>query len=178
MSATFAGPITRSPHPASSASDRIHRLDIRDLDELSPDTTESHGEEGLTMRNQKEIRETSIRSARKLNIRELRALLGRCGMSVSDYDIEYVAALHGADGQPAYGASPHDGCGRPLPGNRGRPLILLSDLALADLETAVVTIYHEIAHHRSYRSVGHAGTEAAAERYGWRMYSEFVRQSA
>lgn len=99
-------------------------------------------------------------------------------MSVRAYDIEYVATLPGADGQPAYGASPHDGRGRPLPGDRGRPLIQLSGLALADLETAVVTIYHEIAHHRSYRAVGHAGTEAAAEMYGRRMYGEFVRQSA
>jgi hypothetical protein len=99
-------------------------------------------------------------------------------MSVRDYDIEYVAALPGSDGRPAYGASPHDGRGRPLLGTRGRPLILLSGLALVDLETAVVTIYHEIAHHRSYRKVGHAGTEAAAEMYGQRMYDEFVRQLA
>jgi hypothetical protein len=99
-------------------------------------------------------------------------------MSVRDYDLEYVARLPSGDGRPAYGASPHDGHGRPLPGDRGRPLIQLSSLALADLETAVVTIYHEIAHHRSYRTVGHAGTEAAAEMYGRRMYDEFVRQSA
>lgn len=113
-----------------------------------------------------------------LNIRQLRSLLGHCGLSVRRYDIEYVATLPGADGRPAYGASPHDGSGRPLVGARGRPLILLSGLALLDVETAVVTIFHEVAHHRSYRTVGHAGTEAAAESYGQRMYQEFVRQRA
>jgi hypothetical protein len=117
-------------------------------------------------------------SGQKPSIRRLRTLLGRCGMSVRDYDIDFVATLHDAAERPAYGASPHDGRGRPLSGDRGRPLIQLSSLALADLETAVVTIYHEIAHHRSFRAVGHAGTEAAAELYGRRMFSEFVRQSA
>lgn len=113
-----------------------------------------------------------------LNIRRLRILLGRCGMSVRDYDIEYVATLPGAGGQPAYGASRHDGHGRPLGGARGRPLVQLSDLALRDIEAAVVTTFHEIAHHRSYRSVGHAGTESEAETYGRRKYEEFVRRSA
>jgi hypothetical protein len=55
---------------------------------------------------------------------------------------------------------------------------VLSGLALLDVETAVVTIFHEVAHHRSYRTAGHAGTEAAAESYGQRMYREFVRQRA
>lgn len=100
------------------------------------------------------------------------------GMSVRDYDIEHVVILPGARGRPAYGASPHDGDGRPLRGARGRPLVQLSDLALRDVEAAVVTTFHEIAHHRSYRSVGHAGTETAAETYGRRKYSEFVRRYA
>ncbi|MFJ7212880.1 hypothetical protein [Amycolatopsis sp. NPDC098790] len=108
----------------------------------------------------------------------MRALLGRCGLSVQGYDIECVATLPGTDGRPAYGASPHDGSGRPLVGARGWPLIVLSRLALLDVETAVVTIFHEVAHHRSYRTAGHAGTEAAAESYGQRMYREFVRQRA
>jgi hypothetical protein len=99
-------------------------------------------------------------------------------MSVRGYDIELIATLPGADGRPAYGVSPHDGSGRPLVGDRGRPLIQLSGLAFLDLETAVVTVFHEIAHHRSYRTAGHAGTEAAAESYGRRMYNEFVRQRA
>ncbi len=118
------------------------------------------------------------RAAQKFNIRQLRTLLGRCGMSVCGYDIEYIATLRGADGQAAYGASPHDGHGRPLVGARGRPLIQVSGLALRNMETTVVTIFHEIAHHRSYRAVGHAGTEAEAEMYGWRMYKEFMRQWA
>jgi hypothetical protein len=110
-----------------------------------------------------------------LSIRRVRSTLGRCGMSVCGYDIEYVPALRGARGQSAYGASPHDGHGRPLAGPRGRPLIQMSSLALRDIRTAVVTIFHEIAHHRSYRAVGHAGSESAAEWYGQRMYEQFAR---
>lgn len=118
------------------------------------------------------------RTAQRLNIRQLRILLGRCGMSVRGYDIEHVATLTGPGGRCAYGASPHDGHGRPLVGARGRPLIQLSSLGLRNTETAVVTIFHEIAHHRSYRAVGHAGSEAEAETHGRRMYKEFVRQWA
>lgn len=114
-------------------------------------------------------------TAATLNIRQLRRTLGRCGMSVRGYDIEHVAALLGAHGRSAYGASAHDGHGHPLLGARGRPLIQMSDLALRDIRTAVVTIFHEIAHHRSYRAVGHSGTEAEAERYGQRMYEQFAR---
>lgn len=113
-----------------------------------------------------------------LNIRQLRTWLGHCGMSVSGYDIEYVATLRGVGGRPAYGASPHDGSGRALGGARGRPLIQMSGLAMRDVETAVVTLFHEIAHHRSFRSVGNGGTEADAEAYGRRMYNEFLRQWA
>lgn len=110
-----------------------------------------------------------------LNVQKVVGLLGRCGMSVRAYDIECVTALHGTNGSPAYGASPHDGYGRPLVGRRGRPLILVSSLALKDIETAVVTIFHEIAHHRSYRVVGHCGSEAAAELFGQRKYELFAR---
>jgi hypothetical protein len=99
-------------------------------------------------------------------------------MSVCGYDFEHVAALPGPDGQLAYGASPHNGHGRPLVGPRGRPLVLLTDLALRNTETAVITVFHEIAHHRAYRVVGHAGTEAEAETYGRRMYNEFARRWA
>jgi hypothetical protein len=94
-------------------------------------------------------------------------------MSVSHYDIEQVAVLIGPDGRYAYGSSPHDGRGRPLLGARGRPLIQLSNLALPNTQTAVVTIFHEVAHHRSYRAVGHEGSEAVAEQYGQRMLAMF-----
>jgi hypothetical protein len=114
-------------------------------------------------------------TAPRLSIRQVRRTLGRCGMSVCGYDIEHVVALMGAGGRPAYGTSPHDGHGRPLCGSRGRPLIQMSSLALRDLRTAVVTIFHEVAHHQSYRAVGHGGTEAAAEQYGQRMYEQFAR---
>jgi hypothetical protein len=52
----------------------------------------------------------------------------------------------------------------------------VSNSALRDTRTAVVTIFHEIAHHRSYRAVGHGGTEADAERFGERMFEEFARR--
>jgi hypothetical protein len=102
--------------------------------------------------------------------------LGRHGPSVSRFDIEYVEILIGVGGRPAYGASPHDNHGEPLRGRRGRPLIVLSSLALQDMETAVTTIFHEVAHHRSYRATGHGGTEAAAEAYGQRMCQRFARR--
>jgi hypothetical protein len=114
--------------------------------------------------------------AAALTIGQVRMALGRCGMSVRRYDIEHVPELLGADGRPAYGASPHDGLGRPLRGYSGRPLIRVSNLALRDMRTAVTTIFHEIAHHVSYRSFGHGGTEAAAERYGRQMYDLFARR--
>jgi hypothetical protein len=94
---------------------------------------------------------------------------------MSRFDIEHVEILTGIGGRPAYGASPHDSHGRPLRGRRGRPLILLSTMALRDVETAVITIFHEVAHHRSYRASGNGGTEAAAEAYGQRMYRRFAR---
>jgi hypothetical protein len=125
-------------------------------------------------RRSAQLREAGYMSP-TLNVRKVTGALGRCGMSVCGYDIQYVRALLGADGLPAYGASPHDGNGRPLAGVRGRPLIQVSSLGLRDIQTAVVTIFHEIAHHKSYRAVGHAGSEAAAERYGQRMYEQFVR---
>src|SRR5882757_5126883 len=100
-----------------------------------------------------------------LSIQQLRTWLGHCGMSVSGYDIEYVATLRGLGGRRAYGVSPHDGSGRPLVGARGRPLIQLSGLAMRDVDAALVTLFHEIAHHQSFRAVGNGGTEAEAEAY-------------
>ncbi len=104
--------------------------------------------------------------------------LGRCGLSVRGYDFERTPSLTGVHGLPAYGASPHDGAGRPFVGCRGRPLIQLSDRALQDTATAVTTIFHEIAHHRAYRRTGNGGTEGAAEAYGQRMYERFARRQA
>ncbi|WP_256787976.1 hypothetical protein [Frankia sp. AvcI1] len=96
-------------------------------------------------------------------------------MSVRGYDIEHVPVLAGPHGLPAFGASPRDGHGRALLGPRRRPLIQVSSLGLQDIETAVVTVFHEIAHHRSYLAVGHGGSEAEAERFGQRMYDQFAR---
>ncbi|MCK9876546.1 hypothetical protein MXD59_12295 [Frankia sp. Ag45/Mut15] len=104
--------------------------------------------------------------------------LGRHGLSVRGYDIEHVRVLPGPRGQPAFGASPHDGGGRPLLGSRRRPLIQLSDLALTDRRTAIITIFHEIAHHRSFLAAGHGGSEYEAERFGERMYHRFARRLA
>jgi hypothetical protein len=120
----------------------------------------------------------TCRTRSTVTIQTVTTVLGRHGLSVRSYDIERVPTLLGAHGRAAYGASPHDGFGRPLRGTRGRPLIQLSCLALRNLHTAVITIFHEIAHHRSYRTFGHPGTEADAELYGQRMYYEFTRQRA
>jgi hypothetical protein len=128
------------------------------------------------MRNRSAQRPTTGHIATTLSVRQVMRTLGRCGMSVCGYDIEHVAAMLGAGGRLAYGASPHDGRGRPLVGARGRPLIQVSSLALCDISTAVVTIFHEIAHHRSYRAIGNGGTEAEAERYGQRMYEQFAHR--
>jgi hypothetical protein len=113
-----------------------------------------------------------------VSVRQVTRILGRHGMSVRGYDIEHVPVLVGPRGHPAFGASPHDGHGQALRGPRQRPLIQVSDLALRDVETAVITIFHEVAHHRSYMTVGHGGSEAEAERFGQRMYDQFVRQRA
>ena len=114
--------------------------------------------------------------APRFSIRHVTRTLGRCQLSVCGYDIEHVDELMGVGGRPAYGNSPHDGYGRPLVGMRGRPLIQMSSLALCDIQTAVVTIFHEIAHHRSYRAIGNGGTEAEAERYGQRMFEQFAHR--
>lgn len=174
----MANRITRLAHPRSSAVIRAHRLTCADPVDLSPEITNNRlWNEGLTMPKQNEQFQFP-NTEKGLSIRQLRTWLGHCGMSVSGYDIEYVPMLQGLDGRPAYGVSPHDGRGRPLVGARGRPLIQLSGLAMRDVETAVVTLFHEIAHHRSFRAVGNGGTEAGAETYGRRMYNEFLRQWA
>jgi hypothetical protein len=111
-----------------------------------------------------------------LTVGRLRQTLGRCGMSIGRFDIEQVTALMGAGGRPAYGASPHDGRGRPILGRRGRPLILLSRMALCDMRTAVVTVFHEVAHHRSFQIAGHGGSEVEAEQYGLRMFELFAKE--
>jgi hypothetical protein len=106
--------------------------------------------------------------------------LGRADMSVSKYDIVYVPEISTAGTSlPAYGNSPHDGNGKPNFGPRGRPVIQISDMGLADMDTAVATIFHEVYHHRMFatwpNSMG--GTESAAEEYGQAMLNIFRRKT-
>ncbi|ONI88781.1 hypothetical protein ALI22I_17490 [Saccharothrix sp. ALI-22-I] len=60
---------------------------------------------------------------------------------------------------------------------QGRPIIYISDMGLADRETAIKTIFHEIYHQESRRVWGHGGTEAQAEEYGERMLAEYQRRT-
>ncbi|WP_370012078.1 polymorphic toxin-type HINT domain-containing protein [Nocardiopsis sp. LDBS0036] len=115
-----------------------------------------------------------------VSIKQGKMALGRAGMSVSQYDIVHVPEIRTAgDGLPAYGNSPHDGSGKPNLGPRGRPVIQISDMGLADMDTAVATIFHEVYHHRMYAnwpgSMG--GTESAAEAYGQAMLGIFRRRT-
>ncbi|WP_053042682.1 RHS repeat-associated core domain-containing protein [Streptomyces leeuwenhoekii] len=114
-----------------------------------------------------------------VSIKQVKMALGRAGMSVSKYDIVHVPQIVTSEGIPAYGNSPHDGSGKPNKGPRGRPVIQISDMGLADMDTAVATIFHEIYHHRMYRiwprSMG--GKEGAAEAYGQAMLRVFKRRT-
>ncbi|MFF1449373.1 polymorphic toxin-type HINT domain-containing protein [Streptomyces sp. NPDC058274] len=115
-----------------------------------------------------------------VSIKQVKMALGRADMSVAQYDIVHVPEIRTAgDGLPAYGNSPHDGNGRPNLGPRGRPVIQISNMGLADMDTAVATIFHEIHHHRMYAtwpgSMG--GTESAAETFGQAMLGVFRRRT-
>jgi hypothetical protein len=115
-----------------------------------------------------------------VSIKQVKMALGRADMSVSDYDIVHVPEINTTgDGIPAYGNSPHDGNGNPQLGPRGRPVIQISNMGLADMDTAVATIFHEIYHHRMYatwpNSMG--GTESDAEAFGQAMLGVFRRRT-
>jgi hypothetical protein len=115
-----------------------------------------------------------------VSIKQVKMALGRAGMSVSDYDIVHVPEISTAgDGLPAYGNSPHDGNGMPNLGPRGLPVIQISNMGLADMDTALATISHEIYHHQMYatwpESMG--GTESTAETFGQAMLGVFRRRT-
>jgi hypothetical protein len=113
-----------------------------------------------------------------VSIKQVKMALGRAGMSVSEYDIVHEPEIFTAgDGLPAYGDSPHDGGGTPYQGPRGRPLIRISNMGLADMDTAVATIFHEIYHHRSWANWGVPGTEGPAEKFGQAMLGVFKRRT-
>ncbi|MDX3456196.1 hypothetical protein PV396_30370 [Streptomyces sp. ME02-8801-2C] len=114
-----------------------------------------------------------------VSVRHVKMALGRAGMSVDHFDIVHVPEITTADGLLAYGYSPHPG-GLPELGPRGRPAIQISDMGLADMDTAVTTIFHEAYHHQSFATMGLAdfgGKESAAEAYGLRMLDLFNRRS-
>ncbi len=116
-----------------------------------------------------------------VSVKQVKMAVGRADMSVSQYDIVHVPEIRTTgDGIPAYGNSPHDGNGRPNLGPRGRPVIQISDMGLADMDTAVATIFHEVYHHRMYatRRSSMGGTEADAEAYGQAMLGVFRRRTS
>ncbi|MEV8534919.1 polymorphic toxin-type HINT domain-containing protein, partial [Streptomyces sp. NPDC051211] len=115
-----------------------------------------------------------------LSIKQVKMALGRAGMSVARYDIVHVPEINtSGDGVPSFGNSPHDGKGKPNLGPRKRPIIQISNMGLADMDTAVATIFHEIYHHRMFatwpKSMG--GKESAAEEYGQAMLGVFRRRT-
>ncbi|MET8057377.1 hypothetical protein [Streptomyces microflavus] len=86
-----------------------------------------------------------------VGIKKLKMALGRAGMSVANYDIVHVPVIRtSGDGLPTYANSPTGGSGIPNQGPRGRPLIQISDMGLADMDTAVVTVFHEVYHQQMY----------------------------
>ena len=96
----------------------------------------------------------------------MKQCLGRCGMSVSDYNIVHTPTIDGIGG-PAFGRTTFA---------NGVPTIEVSDIGLSSMDEAVTTIYHEIYHVDSQLAFGTTGTEAAAESYGQRMLSHFLRR--
>ncbi|WP_405484278.1 putative T7SS-secreted protein [Nocardia sp. NBC_00511] len=117
-----------------------------------------------------------------VSIDHVKMELGRAGMPVNQYDIVHVPTIRTPDGV-AYGNSPHTFDGLPATGPRGLPKIEISDIGLRNLNEAVATIYHEIYHHRQFgltRNSGNiwGGSEAAAEDFGQRMLSEFLKRRA
>jgi RHS repeat-associated protein len=112
------------------------------------------------------------------SVNRVKGLLGRAGMSVRDYDIVKIPnQIDPLTGRHLLGHSPHTGAGLPHLGPRGRPLINVTPLGLADRETAVRTIFHEIYHHQTFARTGVGGTEAAAEDFGIMMWKEFLRRT-
>ncbi|WP_278264282.1 RHS repeat-associated core domain-containing protein [Nocardia sp. AG03] len=112
-------------------------------------------------------------------IERIKMMLGRAGMSVKDYDIEYHPEIRDRLGTDSiWGDSPHDGGGRPNLGERGRPLIQLSEKAFDSDETLITTIFHEIYHHKQFRMSPYSmgGLEGNAESYGKSMYQEYIRR--
>ena len=86
--------------------------------------------------------------------------------NVSGYSLRHEPQIEGIGGL-AYGRSSI---------SDGVVVIELSDLALADMEEAVVTVFHEIYHVDHLRAFGNTGTEAEAEEYGRRMLARYLRR--
>ena len=103
-----------------------------------------------------------------VSLRQVKMDLGRANMSVADYDIVHVPQILDGVGRPAFGATSIIG---------GKPTISISDLGLSSRSEAVGTIFHEIAHARSFLRTGHGGTESAAAEFGQRMLQRFLGRS-
>ncbi|MGW1468886.1 polymorphic toxin-type HINT domain-containing protein, partial [Streptomyces sp. NPDC002308] len=113
-----------------------------------------------------------------VSIKQVKMALGRAKMSVSQYDIVHVPEIFVAgEGIPAYADSPHNYDATPQTGPRGLPLIQISNLGLADMDTAVLSIFHETYHHRMNAQWGVPGLESNAEAYGESMLAMFRRRT-
>jgi hypothetical protein len=105
-----------------------------------------------------------------VSIKSLRMAMGRAGMSVKDYDIQYAENIAGVNGEPAYGASPYTASGAPMMNDAGQPIIEISRMGLSDMPTATQTILHELYHQNMLSTTGYPGLESDAEGYAQEMY--------
>lgn len=119
-----------------------------------------------------------------LTINQVKRAMGQAGLpDVSGYDIEHVPSIEQPNGGSAWGDSPVQhrawehglDIGIPETGQRGRPLIRVTDKALGSMEEAVKTIHHETYHHQTQHQLGEH-FEQQAEAYADRIWGMFVRR--
>jgi len=99
----------------------------------------------------------------RVSIKMLKQELGRAGMSIRGYTVKHVPHIEGPLG-PALGVTEYTG---------GRAIIKISDMGLQDMDTAVITVFHEIFHANSFVRCGRGGEEKAAETFGQAMLDKF-----
>lgn len=102
-----------------------------------------------------------------VSLDQVKQCLGRCGMSVSKYDISHTPVIDSPVG-PAFGRTSIV---------NGKPVIEISDMGLSSMDEAVTTIFHETYHADAFRAFGTTGTEEAAEGFGQRMLQQFQRRN-
>jgi hypothetical protein len=109
-----------------------------------------------------------------VRVSQLKQALGRAGLSVSKYDIQYESIILDLEGNPAYGKMIDIGLGTDVGrGATGKPLIYISDLGLSSMDEAVKTIFHEINHIETILKLGRNSSEEIADAFGEKMLQIF-----